>query len=538
MDVGRVPEGRAYYASLCTALGATALVQGWYLLTHPFPAIDGGLFLRMAEEIVAHGGTIPSHVRGHTAGGIPFAYPPLGLFIIGILTELSLDGITVLRVGAPIVVLGVVGAIYHLTLVAFADYRIAAVAGIVTGTTVPLNAFLIAGGGFVRGLGYLFMLVALVGAYRRFAGDGGRRSFGLATAGWTLAVLTHPVHAAAAGIGIFGAWLVWDRSMRGFVVGAGIAAAGLALASPWWVTVALQHGVDVFVTGAGSHGSLNTPADVLASVVTLWRFLPNLGWPVVLMLLIGVLLVLSVGARLVARGDWRCPVWLVLPVIALVPPHRRLALLVVAPLGAVGVVGIADHVGDFASSPPGILDRRLVTLGVLAAILVPFVAANLIAVGGHAPGDTLPTYVDAADREAMDWLEAETPRDAGIAVIGGANEWVPHGSNRTSVVTQYGTEWVGRDAWDRHRTTQARLADCESASCVQAVLSEAGFADSVDYLWVPRGEFVSNRRRSMIPPALHESLRASERFGLAFENTGAAVYRYEPAADPPSVARP
>jgi hypothetical protein len=383
------------------------------------------------------------------------------------------------------------------------------------------------------------MRVALWGANQYYANDGGRRALATAVAGWGLVVLTHPVHAAAAGAGVAAAWLVWDRTPAGLAAGAGIAVGGIAIASPWWLTVVAHHGPDIFFAGAGSHGSLNhSLSDLGALVDWFWGAGYVLDWPAVLSVL---------GATvLVARGNWHQPAWLAVPVVLLVPPHGRLGILFIAPLGAIGAIlafslvretefdrlDLSTRHIDVPNMVPNGLDvpdletQQVVAMVFLVVLIGPFVGQNMAAVSGSGPHSALPAYVDSADRTAMEWIEDETPADAQVAVIGGVSEWFPYLTDRTSVIVKYGTEWSGQATFNRHDAAQSQIADCLTASCVNNVLGEYEFASEVDYVYVPYGSFVSGRSGAAISPVLHQSLAASDQFSLVYRNSGVGVYGY------------
>ncbi|MDS0282306.1 ArnT family glycosyltransferase [Haloarcula onubensis] len=531
-----------YRGFLLVALCLSAAVQIAYLRSHEFPALLGGLFLEMAATVAHSDALVPTTIQGFTTDGVPFAYPPLGFYVMAVFLKVGVDGVQLLRFGAPVILLCLVALIYHLTVVLTDSPATGLVAGVITGTHVSLNVYLVGASGFVRGLGFLFMLVAMLGAYQYYANDGGRRALATAVVGWGLVVLTHPVHAAAAGAGVAAAWLVWDRTPRGLATGGAIAVGGLVIASPWWLTVASTHGADIFFTGAGSHGSINhSLSDLRALAGWFWGSSYVLNWPAAFAL-VG-------AASLVARGEWHQPAWLAAPVVLLVPPHGRLGILVVAPLGAVGFVFVCSLLADLDIDLPDVSTRRLpgldryvdrdlpdlsanqvVAIAFFVVLVGPFVAQNMAAASGTSPYSPLPVYADDEDRTAMEWIEDQTAADAQIAVVGGASEWFPYLANRTSVIVKYGTEWSGRETFSRHESAQYHLRNCWNASCVNATLVDHDFASETDYLYVPYGGFMSGRTGTTISPALHRSLVASEQFTRVYRNEGVGLYAYNRTA--------
>jgi hypothetical protein len=136
-----------YWTLLLAALTVSAAVQAVYLYTHPFPALLGGLFLEMAATIADSGSLVPTTIHGFTTEGIPFAYPPLGFYVLAFFMELGVDGVALLRFGAPAILLVNVAVMYHFTVVLTDSLETGLIAGIVTGTHVWLNTLLVGASG-------------------------------------------------------------------------------------------------------------------------------------------------------------------------------------------------------------------------------------------------------------------------------------------------------------------------------------------------------------------------------------------------------
>lgn len=168
-------------------------VYAAYLLTHPYPSLGGGLFLMMGEEIVAHGYTLPAEIPHYTAGGIPFSYPPLMLFVVGILLD----------VGAPPLVLArlLPGVLVACALVVYAvaatellqSPQQGAFAAIAVATAPSVLHLTLTAGGTVRAAALLFTSAGIYTGVRLFKTGSGRWLFAsIGLFGATL--LTHPLY--------------------------------------------------------------------------------------------------------------------------------------------------------------------------------------------------------------------------------------------------------------------------------------------------------------------------------------------------------
>jgi len=86
------------FLAFVPALAVGIVVYAAYVLTHPFPALGGGLFLAMAEAVAENGYALPARVPGYTPGGIPFAYPPLGFYLLAPLLDTGVSPLALARV--------------------------------------------------------------------------------------------------------------------------------------------------------------------------------------------------------------------------------------------------------------------------------------------------------------------------------------------------------------------------------------------------------------------------------------------------------
>ena len=405
-----------------TALLGVALLTGLGLRLAPilladFPLKDGGLFVTMARDIRNAGFGLPAFSTFNT-GDVPFAYPPLGIYILALIPG---DPILTER-WLPLVwsVLAIPGA-YLLAREITDEWRAGLTALIFAAMPVT---WAIEGGGVTRALALAILLLALwrVAVLVRMPGA---RNAVLAGAFAGMAVLAHPA-VGPSGLVSGAVLLAFTPTRRGltFLGIAGMVAA--ALITPWLVMVILRYGSGAILAGGGAHHLDETLGRLLtvgpSYIGTLDFVLP--------LALLGL-------AMVVRRRQWLLPAWLVLLII--VPGGEgRHAAIVWAMLAATGAVTIAGSVGSAGALK--------LTAGIGFAWLF---AASLLA--GYQQFHAIPTDI----RAAMVSAGSQTTPGTRFAIVtdepglhASLLDWFPTLSGRISVATYMGLEWTTVERWD------------------------------------------------------------------------------------------
>jgi len=82
-------QPRRIALTLVALLGIAArLIHLWLIDIH-YPFYLGGLYLEFAQQIRLHGYRLPPTISYYSAGGIPFAYPPLSFYIEALLLDIT-----------------------------------------------------------------------------------------------------------------------------------------------------------------------------------------------------------------------------------------------------------------------------------------------------------------------------------------------------------------------------------------------------------------------------------------------------------------
>ena len=404
------------------ALLGLALLAGLVLRLAPilasdFPLRDGGLFVTMARDIRNAGFGLPEFSTFNT-GDVPFAYPPIGIYILALIPG---DPIVTER-WLPLVwsMLGI-PASYLLAREITDEWRAGLTALIFAAMPV---AWAIEGGGVTRALALTLLLLALwrIAILVRVPG---MRNALLAGALAGMAILTHPA------VGLSGAasgalLLAFTPTRRGlaFLGIAGMVAA--VVITPWLAMVVIRYGPEAILAASGAH-HLDETLGRLLTVGPSWIGTLDFVLPLALLGL----------ATVAHRRQWLLPVWLVLLVI--VPGGEgRYAAIVWAMLAAVGALTIAEAVRSAGA-------LRL-TAGIGFAWL--FTASLL---SGYQQFHAIPTNI----RQAMVRAGSQTAPGARFAIVTDEPrleapllDWFPTLSGRISVATYQGLEWTTVERWD------------------------------------------------------------------------------------------
>ncbi len=409
-----------------------------------FPMVDGGMFLTMARDLQASHYFLPA-VTSYNHLQIPYAYPPLGFYLLAGINNLF--GISLLSL------IQWLPAIFSaLTIPAFAllAHRIlgtkshAALATLIYALTPQAFEWQLMGGGLTRALGALFAILVIYFSIRMFQ-DKTIQMLAATILTGALTVYSHPewaLQAAAAGILV---WAFFGRNKpgtyRALAAGVGI----LALTAPWWATVVARQGLYPFlVASQTSQGR--------------WLF----WWPLITMNFSGVTNIMVAGLGLIAificlkNKKYFLPVWLV---VCFLTDMRSAGHVIPIQLALLATITLCDMIfpwfmsaqpKESEQSPTGtrVISNYLNQV-LLAYLFIALLANSFSSVSDLATFNILPVQ----DRQAMDWVRQNTPAGSRFVVIGWQDspwvspltEWFPALSERFSLTTVQGREWLPGD---------------------------------------------------------------------------------------------
>lgn len=501
---------------------ASLVVYAAYLLSHQYPAYGAGLYLQMAEQVRVGGYHPPVSIDHYTAGGIPFAYPPLTVYVAAVVHDLTgVAPMTYARVVPGFVVTATVVPYYYLAREFLGSRPRASLAAVVVAVAPPVLRWHLSAGGIVRTPAFLFALASVYGGAMLFrAGD--RRWIVPTAVVLGLTALSHPVYPVYVVLSFLLMYAVYDRSLRGIAAGVAVGAGGLALSLPWvwWVTT--THGLGSFAAAAGTHsglwgGTYRISQEFVQPVAHLDTVTPFYA-----------VAFLGAGVALVRRRPF-LPVWMGLSGYVLaegrflyVAGGMLVALVTFEGVGMATASGTGTATATASDTSP--TGRRTVVAAVVVAAAAVTIG-TLFAAGAIDPnhgGRTQPAFLDTGSVRAATWVQGNTDPAADFVVVGDLAEWFPSLADRTSLVGPWGVEWRGNAEYVRQIRLFESISACDSAGCLSAVLDRADVHP--EYVVVPKDHYTVRGRAVRTSTRLRRSLLASDRYTLTYETPDTMVF--------------
>jgi hypothetical protein len=483
-------------------------LRGLPALVHEWPVRDGGLFWQMTGELVASDLRLPAFT-GYNHAAIPFAYPPLAFYIAAVL-ELAtpLPRELVFRV-IPITFATL--AVPGVALIArelLPTSRQAVVAAGLYAVIPTAFQIHVTGGGLPRSMAFLLALLAIWSGFRLLRLRQMRHVV-LTGVLAGLAAMTHPQSTVAIAIALGAALIAWFSVRRTLLL---VAAAGISLicAAPWIAVVVERHGFEPFVAAVAV-----PRRDIVSSVV---------GYLFVFLAATPMIAVLDLfgHVRELARTHFQLVIWRVgvfgldlrySPVIGAVPVAllATVGLAHAGPIAAALIKGNAGRAGDVVVT--------IATLGLAVAVVLP---GARLTVDLASPGGAL----SRADRAALEWVRANTEPGTEFLVLHGTQpwgsddvaEWFPALTDRVSVATKQGYEWIGLLVSRSAADDELRLCQPDDLTCVERWLERHAVGGGVG-LYLTGSESSGGRCCG----TLMDQVRASGRYVVVHEAPGAVV---------------
>jgi len=447
---------------------ALLLAAGFYLrlqhLFHIHPAAEpfrlGGLFVAFSRQILQAGFALPHTIPFYSAGGLPFAYPPLAFYLEASLLALWPRGDFLLANLLP-------PLLACLTLAVFAwgvnrawpNSPARQLSALFACAFLP-NAFSnqIEAAGLAEALGSLALAVYFwaVWQFRLRPNTKNALKTGLALAFCVLSSPGSAIGAAWLTLLLAGEHLLRERLRpQAWMRLSVIALSGAALSAPYWLTVMLRFGRGFFLQPVLAQFAQPSSQSPLQSLLRWSNFVVVAdGWT------FGWNLVIFLGlAWSLSRRQAALPAALL--GLMLIP--RENVWLMALPAALLFGLGFENLLLPLLSPRP--LPRLLIVLPLA-------VWAALLSLGlAQALEKDQQWRLTAAQAQRMEQARALLPEDALIVVLGNEAlmEWAPYLLQRETINTAFGLEWQPAEA-EAVNALNARLEQAHSWREIRAAL--------------------------------------------------------------------
>ena len=260
---------------------------------------------------------------------IPYAYPPLGFYLMRALSDiLHISELSLLRWIPPMISTLSILAFYLLATELLDSRLRGAIATSIYALTPGSFSWFIMGGGLTRALGSIFLILSVWSVYLLFKHEEKRFLF-YAILSCTFAVVSHPeagIHTAASCALL---WLFFGRTRQKMFYAIIIIIGTLFFSSEWWLTVISNHGVTSFISAlhSGFYGTSVFKA-IFLNIFARQSFVPIL----IILRLAGI--IWSIWKRY-----FFLLLWVVLPFV--IEP-RSAASVAFYPLSMLAAIGFTD----------------------------------------------------------------------------------------------------------------------------------------------------------------------------------------------------
>ncbi|MEY2816894.1 MAG: hypothetical protein RL275_357 [Chloroflexota bacterium] len=414
-----------------------------------------GMFALMSEQISSNDFRLPESTPFYGPGGIPFAYPPLGFYVMAMVTRLlDVSSITYLRFVPPFFSLLALIPVFFLVERITRSFW----AGVFSTLFVLFSPTLYYNhtwsAGMVRGLAFFLMFSGFYSFYR--AHKEGNRFFAI-MAGVFLGMtsMTHLFYGLFFALWIAGWWVFeFNKATWKNILFTGGSA--LLVSVPWLYVMITRYGFDIFTNAFSSHDNdafLNASSGGQISNLFSWAFLKVIETPIPAL---GLILAGGAVIYLIYKRQYGLPAVLVLMVFFLSPESERFFVSLAGILIGVSFAGAKD-----------VFKQRPVRWVVLAGIFI--VIAQMAILGITEVRDSV-IVLNRSAYDVANFVEENVPADGRyLFVVGQAEaEWFPYVIRREPFVSKWGSEWLG--TYDDQRLLQNRISYCKETESLQCLV--------------------------------------------------------------------
>ncbi len=514
---------------LALATGLGFFLRWQFFSKSDFVMNDGGLFYRMAQDLIANGFRLPATTT-YNNSQIPFAYPFLSMYAAAFSAQyLHIDLVQFFRFYPLIFNLASIPAYYFLAKELTQDRPIAYLATTIYAISLPAYEWLIVGGGLTRSPAHTYFVVSLT-LFLVYIRTNRRLLLGLAVLFAGLMVMHHIEYGwlYALSVVLFSLFMLPARKVV-FVLAVYLVG-GLLVTAPYWASILSLHGLAPFraAFGAGEFDYLDSLAAIFLMIFTTEN----------ISMLINSLAILGLIYALYSKKQVLI-IWLILIFIADSRSAYRPLTWVVSIFAAYGIKNVVMaalariHPHQENSTPIKQFQILPEYLFLLLSILNPFFIAYLQSLPDH----IVLSAVSNSELAAIDWVKEHTATDSRFLIMDTAllweidklGEWFPALTQRTSLTTVQGSEWLPDDAFEMNMERYKEFKACATADidCVE----EWGDTYAYSYEYILVSERPCKVGGMVCLTMFEKSVEEDAAFRKVYANQTVSIYQHLPAGE-------
>ncbi len=466
---------KSFYLSvfpLGIVAASSLLILSFNSMRFHLPLGEAGLFSQMAAEILAKNFSLPDIVHYYGPGPIPFAYPPLGLYLMALFYKTGIHPFTYLRFIPPILSFLALIPVCLMVRSSKGSWFAAGMSVVILASSPELYTLHAQSGGVVRALAFLFLLWAFF-IFNRSVNEKRTDLSVLAGALFGLAILTHLLYGWVFVLWAAACMLAQPR-LKNWRAGVPALFVGVMISAPWFVVITARHGLDVFKGAVASHGNLNA-LQSFQSPVTLFAWVGDntsiLFSEPVLAICLGLGLL-----HLILQRRYAMPLTLLFSLL-FISEGARFVITLTAMIAAECTLLVIR-----SSSTQKILQVAAYSLLVVAAAAGSVQGwTSIIAIGPRLHESTI---------SMGSYFQNQTQPQSKFLFVGFQEEaeWLPYLLQREPLFSKWGSEWLGD--YNQQSAWLERINTCENhedLACVENLI-EGTHHPWPDYLITRKGD--------------------------------------------------
>jgi hypothetical protein len=502
-------------------IGLGLAIRLAYFINTDFPLNDGGMFYEMTIELQQNHFKLPLFTN-YNSSSIPYAYPPLPLYLAGIIQSLSgHDLITIYKFLPVIFNILTIPAFFYLSLQVLEKNISALYSTLVFAILPPGFDWLIMGGGVIRAPGFFASILAL-GLTVRALKHRDKTALLVATlfAGFT--VLSHLETALITFVWIAIASFFISRNRWGLIVFLTESLGAMIISSPWWISIISVHGIEPYLNALSSGEFLFTEALVKLLVSNITA--ESLFAASLIFALLGLF-------HQVIRKNWLLPAWFFGVVIFDARGLERSILIPISMLAGIAIdqILIPGLIGNSAAKP---IKTRVLQGIVATLILFLLLRGSIISQLFNLSFRNVLEPLSNDQIQAMKWIETNVPMDSRFLILTSLvpwelnkqAEWFPALTGHQSLNTVQGTEWLPGHRFKKQKEFYDEINACllKEVGCLEAVAQHSGLDFTHIYL---DGKLKDYDTHLTFPMPIESALSHSNSYELIYQEGQIMVFK-------------